>query len=225
MILESMNFPAPVIYGGHRAEVQGRPGEARHRDPAARRGGPDLPGPHRRGDRPDDHRRHGRAAPRGAGRPDEARVPRRGQHRQAAGRLPRDHPQEGRAGTTTPTRSRPVGPASTPRSRSTIEPTGRRRRRLRVREQGHRRSHPAGVHPVGRRRRPGGHGVRRPGRLPAGRHQGDAARRRLPRGRLVRAGLQDRRLDGVQGGGPQGGPGAPRADDVRRGDHARGLHG
>ena len=34
-----------------------------HRDPAARRGRPDLPGQDRRGDRPDDHRGHGRAAP------------------------------------------------------------------------------------------------------------------------------------------------------------------
>ena len=45
----------------------------------------------------------------------------------------------------------------------------RRRRRLRVREQGHRWPHPAGVHPVGRRRVPGGHAVRRPRRLPDGR--------------------------------------------------------
>ena len=51
----------------------------------------------------------------------------------------------------------------------------RRRRRLRVRQQGHRRPHPAGVHPLGRRRLPGGHGVRRARRLPDGRRQGDAA--------------------------------------------------
>ena len=29
----------------------------------------------------------------------------------------------------------------------------------------------------------------------------------------------------LQGGGPQGRPGAARADDGRRGHHARGLHG
>ena len=40
-------------------------------------------------------------------------------------------------------------------------------------------------------------------RLPDGRRQGDAARRRLPRRRLLRAGVQDRRFDGVQGGGPR----------------------
>ena len=98
VILESMTFPAPVIHVADRAEDQGRPGEAGHRDPAARRGGPDLPGPHRRGDRPDDHRGHGRAAPRRPGRPDAARVQRRGERRQAAGGLPRDDQQEGREG-------------------------------------------------------------------------------------------------------------------------------
>ena len=39
----------------------------------------------------------------------------------------------------------------------------------------------------------------------------------LPRRRLVRDRLQDRRLDGVQGGRPQGRPGPARADDGRRG--------
>ncbi len=48
-------------------------------------------------------------------------------------------------------------------------------------------------------------------------------RRRLPRRRLLGAGVQARRRPGVQGGRPQGRPGHPRADDGRRGDHARGL--
>ncbi len=39
--------------------------------------------------------------------------------------------------------------------------------RLRVRQQGHRWPHPEGVHPLGGRRCPGGDGVRRAGRLPA----------------------------------------------------------
>ena len=46
--------------------------------------------------RPDDHLRHGRAAPGDHRRSHEARVQRRGQRRQAAGRVPRDHPQAGR---------------------------------------------------------------------------------------------------------------------------------
>ena len=47
----------------------------------------------------------------------------------------------------------------------------------------------------------------------------------LPRGRLLRAGLQDRRFAGLQGGRAQGLPVLSRADDGRRGHHARGLHG
>ncbi len=83
---------------GDRAEDQERPGEAGHRDPAAGRGGPDLPGPHRRGDRPDDHLGHGRAAPGGPGRPHAPRVQGRGQRRQAPGGLPRDDHQARREG-------------------------------------------------------------------------------------------------------------------------------
>ena len=54
---------------GGRAEDQGRPGQDEQGARRALRGGPDLPGAHRRGDRPDRHLRHGRAAPRGAHRP------------------------------------------------------------------------------------------------------------------------------------------------------------
>src|SRR5260370_335770 len=90
------DVPGPGDQRRHRAEDQERPGEAGHRHPAARRGGPDLPGQDRRGNRPDDHRRHGRAAPGGAGRPHAARVQGRGQHRPSAGRQPGDrHPQGG----------------------------------------------------------------------------------------------------------------------------------
>jgi elongation factor G len=48
---------------------------------------------HRRGVGPDDHLGHGRAAPGDHRRPHEARVQGRGQRRQAAGGLPRDHPR------------------------------------------------------------------------------------------------------------------------------------
>ena len=47
----------------------------------------------------------------------------------------------------------------------------------------------------------------------------------VPRGRLVGDGVQGRRIDGAQGGGPQGRPRAARAGDGRRGEHPRGLHG
>ena len=56
IVLERMEFPEPVISRRDRAEDQGRPGQARQGARRAVRGGPDLPGPHRRRDRPDDHR-------------------------------------------------------------------------------------------------------------------------------------------------------------------------
>ena len=65
-----------------------------HGAAAAGRGGPDLPRPHQRGDRPDHHRRHGRAAPGDHRRPPDARVQGRRQRRQPAGGLPRDDPPQ-----------------------------------------------------------------------------------------------------------------------------------
>ena len=62
-----------------------------------------------------------------------------------------------------------------------------------------------------------------PRRVPGGRHQGRARRRLVPRGRLERARLQDRRLDGVQGGYEAREAEAPRAGDGGRGRHTRGL--
>ena len=69
------------------------------------------------------------------------------------------------------------------------------------------------------------HGGRRARRLPARRHPGDPHLRLVPRRRLERDGVQDRRLDGVQEGGAGGQAGAARADHERRGRHPRGLHG
>ena len=90
--------------GRRRAEVEGRPGQARSGPRAPRRGGSDVPCHLRRGDRADAHRRDGRAAPRDHRRPAQARVQRRRQRRSAAGRLPRDrlaprreHPRQVRA--------------------------------------------------------------------------------------------------------------------------------
>ena len=71
---------------------------------------------------------------------------------------------------------------------------------VRVREQGHRWPHPARVHPLDQPGLPGRDERRRPRGLPDGRRQGDPARRRGARRRLVRDGVQDRRLDGLQGG-------------------------
>ena len=75
------DLPGPGHRGGHRAEDQGRPGEAGHRHPEVRRGGPHLQREAGSGDRPDRHRRHGRAPARHLRRPHEARVQGRGQYR------------------------------------------------------------------------------------------------------------------------------------------------
>ena len=101
----------------------------------------------------------------------------------------------------------------------------RGRRDLRVREQGHRRTHPARVHPVGGRRCAGRHAVRRAGRLSAGEPEGHPARRCLPRRRLVGDGVQDRRFPGAEKGCRTSAAGHPGTDHGRRGHHARGLHG
>ena len=114
IVLERMEFPEPVIHVAVEPKTksdQEKLGKALK--PAVRRG-PDLPHPHRRGDRPDRHLRHGRAAPRGPGRPHAARVLGRGHRRQAAGRLPRDHHQAGRPPSSTATSSSPVVPVSSP---------------------------------------------------------------------------------------------------------------
>ena len=71
-------LPEAGHLAGDRAEDQVRPGEARRRPAEAEGRRPDLPRADRPADRPGDHRRHGRAAPRDHRRPAEARVQRRG---------------------------------------------------------------------------------------------------------------------------------------------------
>ena len=90
IVLETITFPEPVVHVSIEPKTKVDQEKMARRPPAPRRGGPDLPGPHRRGDRPDDHLRHGRAPPRGHRRPHEARVQGRGGRRPPAGRLPRD---------------------------------------------------------------------------------------------------------------------------------------
>jgi elongation factor G len=88
VILERMEFPEPVISDRHRAEDQGRPGKdgPRAQPPGCRRSF--VPRQDRRRIRPDDHRGHGRIAPRHPRRPHASRVQGRGQCRRAAGCLP-----------------------------------------------------------------------------------------------------------------------------------------
>ncbi len=119
IVLEALDVPRAGDPRRRRAEDQGRPGQARQGAVRPLRGGPDLPGPHRRGDRPDGHLRHGRAAPRGARRPDAARVQGRRQRRQAPGRLPRDDPATRWTRSRSATSARPAAAASTATSSST----------------------------------------------------------------------------------------------------------
>ena len=92
---------------------------------------------------------------------------------------------------------------------------------LRVRRQDRRRRDPAEL-PAGRRQGdPGGDGARR-ARRRAGAGRARAARRRLvPQRRLVRDGVQGRRLDGLEGRVRAGDADAARADHGARGDGAR----
>ena len=78
-----------------RAEDQGRPGEDGHRAQSPGAGRPVVPRAHGRGVGPDDHLRHGRAAPRDPRRPHEARVRRRSQRRRAAGGVSRSDQEAG----------------------------------------------------------------------------------------------------------------------------------
>ena len=61
--------------------------------------------------------------------------------------------------------------------------------------------------------------------LPADRLQGDALRRVVPPGRLERAVVQDRGVDGAQGRRPAGEARPARADHDRRGPDPRAVHG
>src|SRR6266516_992289 len=101
----------------------------------------------------------------------------------------------------------------------------RARHRFRIRGQHRRRRDPAGVHRPGRAGGEGGARERRARGVPHGGRESGARGRLLPRRRLERDGVQDRGLDGREGGGPPGAPDPARAHHGRRGGDARRLHG
>ena len=201
IVLEQIEFPEPVIAVAIEPKTKADQEKLCREPRPPLRGGPHLPGRVRRRDRPDPDPRHGRAPPRGAGRPHAARVLGRRERRQAAGRLSRDDPQAGREGRRQvrppDRRPRPVRPR-----RDQHRAGARRGLRLRQPDQG--RQDPDRVHPLGRAGDRGGARIGRQGRLPDGGRPGRADRRLLPRRRLLGDGLQDRRLDGAPGGRPQG---------------------
>ena len=224
--MTSMHVPDAVIYARRGAEGAQRAGQLLQGAQPVHQGGPDLPRAPRRGVRPDHHRGHGRAAPRDLHRAHEARVQLRGGGRQAAGGLPRDH-HPARPSSPTPTRSRPVAPASSPASCGYIEPLPADAvEHLRVRRRHRRRRHPPRVHP--RRATRASSEAHQEGladRLPGGGRARGHQRRRIPRGRLVRAGVQDRGDHGLPRGLRGGQADHPRADHEGRGAGARGVPG
>ena len=102
--------------------------------------------------------------------------------------------------------ARQTGGKGSVRAREADDRTQRARQGLRVHQQGHRRRDPEGVYPLRRSGHPRRDALRRARGIPGGGREGDAAGRLLPRGGLLRAGLQDLRKHGVQGGLPEGGP-------------------
>ena len=222
VILERMEFPEPVIHVAIEPKTKSDQDKLGKALKSLSDEDPTFRDPHRRRDRPDRHLGHGRAAPRGARRPHAARVRRRGHRRQAAGRLPRDDHQAGRLGRVPPHQAdRRLRSVRRRQDHARAEP----RQGLRVRRQDQRRPHPARVHPAGQPGHPVGARRRRARRLPDGRRQGEPRRRPVPRRRLLRDGVQDRRPDGLPQGRRDGQAGAHGADHVGRGRHARGVHG
>ena len=122
--LERMMFPEPVISMAVEPKTKADQEKMGIALQPPRAGRSVVPRAHRRGIRPDHHLRHGRAAPGDHRRPHEARVQRRGQRRQAAGRLPRDDPQ-GRQVRKASSCASPAARASTATSWLEIEPQER----------------------------------------------------------------------------------------------------
>ena len=116
-----------------RAQDQERPGEDGHglqrlaaEDPSFR-----VETDHR--ERPDDHEGHGRASPRHPRRPAEARVQGRGQHRRAAGGLPRDDQPQGRDRLHPQEADRRLGPVRADQARHRADRSRARATRSRAR--------------------------------------------------------------------------------------------
>ena len=171
---------------------------------------------HRRGDRPDDHLRHGRAPPRDHRRPPQARVQGRRERRPAAGRLPRDDREA--ASTIQGKFVRQTGGSGQYGDVVDQPRAAGAGRGLRVRRQDRRRQDPEGVHQAGRRRASSeamGSGVL--AGYPVVDVKVELIDGSLPRRRLDRARVQDRRLDGVQGSHEARQAEAARADHGGRG--------
>ena len=175
------------------------------------------------GIRPDDHLRHGRAAPRDHRRPHEARVQGRGQRRQAAGRLPRDDPRHRRVRRQVRASSRAAA-ASTATSGSSSSRTRRARATSSSTASSAAPCRASSSRPIEK-------GVKEAvetgvmAGYPVVDVKVTAVRRLVPRRRLDEMAFRIAALDRLQGRLPQGEAGDPRADHEGRGRDARGLHG
>ncbi len=224
IILEAMKFPAPVI------DVAIEPKTKADQDKLAialaklSEEDPTFRVHSDAGDGTDDHLRHGRAAPRDHRRPHAARVQGRREHRPTAGRLSRDDSQAGREG-----RREVHPPVGRPRP---VRPRRDQHGAARSRGQGFvfEDKIVGGVIPREYIRPGRGRGSRKRSttacsRVPDGGREGRADLRVLPRRGLERNGVQDRGLDGVQGGGEARPSRAARADHERRSRLPERLHG
>ena len=213
--------PEPRHRRGDRAEDQGGPGQADDRAAEAAGGGSDVPGPDRRRDR----RR--RSSP-GMGELHLEilvdRMKREFKVEANVGRPQVAYPRDDHASGSRTSRASSSGSraarASTATSSSTSEPADVGQGFV-FEDKIVGGVDPPGVHQAGRGGHQRGAGERRAGRLPGGGRQGDAGVRQLPRRGLERNGVQDRRLDGLQGSGADGAPGPARTGHGGRGGEPR----
>ena len=122
IVLEALDFPEPVIHVAVEPKTkadQDKLGKALF---VALRGGPDLPGPHRRGDRPDRHLAAWASSTSRCSSTGCCASSGRRQRRQAPGRLPRDHHESRSRRSRSATSARPVVVASTATSSSPSSP-------------------------------------------------------------------------------------------------------
>jgi elongation factor G len=167
IMLERMEFPEPVI--------------SQAVEPKTKADQEKMGSAQRRGVGPDDHLRHGRAAPGNYRRPDEARVRRRSKRRQAAGRVSRGDQEAGpgrRQVHQAVGRPRPV------RARLAEDGAAGSGQGFRVRRRDQGRHRAARIHPRGGKGAARDAAERRARRIPGGRRQGHAVRRQLPRRRF-----------------------------------------
>ena len=219
VMLESISFPEPVISQAIEPKTsadQDRLGIALAR---LAEEDPTFQDADRSRDGADDHLRDGRATPGSNRQPDAARIPRRGQHRQAASRIHRDDHAVGQGrGAVRPA----DGWSGSIRPRLARDRAAAAREWVRVHQQDRRWGDPQRVHPGGRRRRAGGAGEWRTAGLPLGGFAGYALRRVVPRCRFVGDRVSHRRVHGVAGGSAGRCP-ADAGTDYARGSCRAGI--